>query len=225
MLLRSAALLLLPFTTITATEFETAAHEIVRAGAFLNGLHLCPATSGNFSRRIDESLVAITVSGKHKGELTTDDVLIVNLQGKPVDTAKRPSAETLLHTMLYAFSPDIGAVLHTHPLNAITLTRALQPAKTFVTEGYEIHKIFAGFTTHDSRLEIPIFENNQDIAAMAVEVLAYLKEHPNICGFLIRGHGLYAWGCTMQEAKVRTEAFEHLFETELKLMALQQGNR
>jgi methylthioribulose-1-phosphate dehydratase len=216
--------LALPFLNLFAISFDQAAEEIVEAGVFLNRFGLCPATSGNLSRRLEEQCVVVTASGKHKGELTTEDVLIVDLDGKAQGGTKKPSAETLLHTAIYALFKDVGAVLHTHSLNGIVLTRIMPSEKLVVTEGYEIHKVFPGIRTHDSRLEIPIFENSQDIAAMAAEVTAYLQEHPQVHGFLIRGHGFYTWGRDMQEAKIRIEAFEHLFETELKIFAATKGD-
>ncbi len=211
--------LFLPFLDLLAVNFDQAAEEIVEAGSFLNRLGLCPATSGNLSRRLEEQFVVVTASGKHKGELTSEDVLIVDLEGKSQGGTKKPSAETLLHTAIYALFKDVGAVLHTHSLNGIVLTRIMPSEKMLVTEGYEIHKAFPGIKTHDSRVEIPIFENSQDIATMAAEVTAYLQEHPHVYGFLIRGHGFYTWGRDMKEAKIRVEAFEHLFETELKILA------
>ncbi len=209
--------LLLPFLDLPALNFDQAAEEIVEAGVFLNRLGVCPATSGNLSRRLEDQFVAVTASGKHKGELTTEDVLIVDLNGNAQDSAKKPSAETLLHTAIYALFKDVGAVLHTHSLNGTVLTRLIPSEKMLVTEGYEIHKAFPGIKTHESQLKIPIFENSQEIAAMAAEVSAYLEEHPDVYGFLIRGHGFYTWGRDMKEAKIRVEAFEYLFETELKL--------
>jgi len=214
--------LALPFFDLFAIRFEDAAEEIVEAGVFLNRFGLCPATSGNFSRKLEEDRIAVTVSGKHKGHLTPDDVLVVDLKGVVHDSSKKSSAETLLHTTLYTLFKDAGAVLHTHSLNGIVLTRLMPSEKTLVTEGYEIHKAFPGIRTHESRLEIPVFENSQDMIAMAAEVTAYLQEHPNTYGFLIRGHGLYTWGRDMNEAKIRIEAFEHLFEAELKIKQIQK---
>ena len=210
--------LLLPFVNLSAVSFDQAAEEIVEAGVFLNSFGLCPATSGNLSRRLDEELVAVTASGKHKGELTKDDVLIVDLNGNAQGSAKKPSAETLLHTAIYALYKDVGAVLHTHSLNGTVLTRVFSHDNLLVTEGYEIHKAFPGIKTHESKLEIPIFENSQDISAMAEEVTAYLQAHPQVYGFLIRGHGFYTWGRDMKEAKIRVEAFEYLFSAELNIL-------
>lgn len=207
-----------PFLTLPLPplDFIEAAKEIVEAGVFLNKYRLCPATSGNFSRRLSEGLIAVTASGKHKGELTVDDILMVDLQGSPRASSLKPSAETLLHTSIYNLYPEVGAVLHTHSLNGIVLTQLISNSE-LITEGYEIHKIFPGIKTHKSTVVTPIFENSQDIAALADEVSDFLKVYPNTYGFLIRGHGFYTWGRDMQEAKNRIEAFEHLFESEWKL--------
>ena len=42
-----------------------------------------PATSSNFSQRIDEQHVAITVSGRDKGRLTEADIMVVDVDGLP----------------------------------------------------------------------------------------------------------------------------------------------
>ncbi|MBS0652588.1 MAG: methylthioribulose 1-phosphate dehydratase [Verrucomicrobia bacterium] len=214
---------LVPFLDLAAIDFDEAAQEIVDVGVFLSDRDLCPATSGNCSRRIDDRYIAVTVTGKHKGELTTDDVIVVDLNGNPARSAKRPSAETLLHSAVYIAFPEAHAVVHTHSLNGTVLTRLVNPDKTLVTDGYEIHKALPGIKTHNSQVKIPIFENNQNIAALSTEVVAYLKEHPEVSGFLIRGHGFYTWGKDMNEVKVRVEAYEYLFESELKFRMATRG--
>ena len=215
--------LFLPFLPLLGVSFKQAAEEIKEAGMFLNHFGLCPATSGNLSIRLDEHFVAVTASGRHKGELSAEDILVVELDGSAQDSAKKPSEETLLHTAIYIVFKDAAAVLHTHSLNAVVLTRLMASEKNLMTEGYEIHKAFPGIRTHNSCLDIPIFENSQDIDRMAAEVRAYLEDHPYVYGFLIRGHGFYTWGCDMKEAKNRVEAFEHLFAAELKIFTATKG--
>jgi len=209
--------ILFPIFGFQAISFEKAAEEIVQTGISLNHHQLCPATSGNFSQRLDEQLIAVTASGKHKGELTAEDILIADLEGKVQGSEKKPSAETALHTMLYKQNSEIGAILHTHSTNGIVLTRLLGFDTSLITEGYEIHKIFPNIGTHESRIETPIFENTQDIPVLAAKVSTYLEEHPLTFGFLIHGHGFYTWGKDMKEVKNRIEAFEQLFECELKI--------
>ena len=103
--------------------FVKRAAEICEAGAFFFGRNWCPATSSNFSARVDAEHIAITVSGRHKGELRVEDIMCVDLDGRAVGSQHRPSAETLLHTHLYRRNADIGAVLHTHSVNATVLSR------------------------------------------------------------------------------------------------------
>lgn len=215
--------ILFPFLELAAFDFEKAAQEIVDVSIFLNDRGLCPATSGNFSRRLDDRYIAVTVTGKHKGDLTTDDVITVDLNGNPSRSAKKPSAETLLHSAVYFAFPEAQAVVHTHSVNGTVLTRLVNPDKTLVTDGYEIHKALPGIKTHNSQVKIPIFENNQNIAALSTEIVAYLKEHPEVSGFLIRSHGFYTWGKDMNEVKIRVEAYEHLFESELKFRMATRG--
>ena len=200
---------------------ELLTRQIIDAGRFLYGRGWSPATSSNYSARLDAERALLTVSGKHKGQLTEDDVLATDLAsgtawckhtvGRPL----RPSAETLLHTQLYAWRAGIGAVLHTHSVNATVLSR-LTAGDRLLLEDYELQKAFAGVTTHEGQVVVPIFDNDQDIPRLAGQVQQWLDAHPDCVGYLIRGHGLYTWGPQMSDALRQIEAFEFLFECELK---------
>lgn len=200
------------------TRYAVAADEIAAAGRFLYERGWSPATSSNYSARIDEQHIAITVSGKHKGKLGAGDVMVVDRAGQPVQSDCRSSAETRLHTVLYEVFPEVGAVLHTHSVKATVLSRLLPAGEPLKLEGYELQKAFSGVHTHDSVLTVPVFENTQDIDALAKETMAWFTDHPEQPGYLIRGHGLYTWGKTMADCLRHIEAFEFLFECELETM-------
>jgi len=189
--------------------------QIIEAGRFLYGRGWSPATSSNYSARLSADQALLTVSGRHKGQLGENDVLATDLAGNSLEPGKKPSAETLLHTQLYAWRADIGAVLHTHSVNATVLSR-LTPGDRLLLEDYELQKAFSGVTTHESRVTVPIFDNDQDIARLAGKVQLWLETHPDCVGYLIRGHGLYTWGPQMSDALRQIEAFEFLFDCELK---------
>ncbi|MBV6821357.1 methylthioribulose 1-phosphate dehydratase [Pseudomonas sp. PD9R] len=198
---------------------EHLAQEIIDAGRFLYGRGWSPATSSNYSTRLSPTEALLTVSGKHKGQLELDDVLATDLSGNSLEPGKKPSAETLLHTQLYSWRAEIGAVLHTHSVNATVLSRLT--AEDFIEfEDYELQKAFTGVSTHESRVRVPIFDNDQDIARLAAKVQPWLDAHPDCVGYLIRGHGLYTWGARMSDALRQIEAFEFLFECELKTRSL-----
>ncbi|MGM0769486.1 MAG: methylthioribulose 1-phosphate dehydratase [Pseudomonadota bacterium] len=202
------------------TRYAEAAQAIVEAGHFLYGRGWSPATSSNYSARLDDNHVAITVSGRHKGRLGAGDVMVVDLAGQPVQSQSRSSAETLLHTVLYEVFPEVGAVLHTHSVNATVLSRLLPPDQPLVLEGYELQKAFPGQDTHDASLLVPVFDNTQDIPDLAGRTAQWFRDHPQQPGYLIRGHGLYTWGRTMADCLRHVEAFEFLFECELATMRL-----
>jgi methylthioribulose-1-phosphate dehydratase len=104
-------------------------------------------------------------------------------------------------------------------VNATVLSR-LSLSDSLVFADYELQKAFAGIGSHESQVEVPIFDNDQDIARLAAKVQPWLDQHPDCVGYLIRGHGLYTWGAQMSDALRQIEAFEFLFECELKVRAL-----
>lgn len=197
---------------------EQLTEQIIQAGQFLYARGWSPATSSNYSARLSNNQVLLTVSGKHKGQLTEDDILATDLQGKSLEPHKKPSAEALLHTQLYNWSGSIQAVLHTHSVNATVLSRLETTAQIEFTN-YELQKAFNGISSHEQPLLVPIFDNDQDMPRLAQHVQQWLDSHPDCPGYLIRGHGLYTWGASMQDALRHIEAFEFLLECELKVRA------
>ena len=195
-----------------AGSLITNCRELAHAG-------LTPATSSNFSQRLDAQHCAITVSGRDKGRLVQDDIMVVDFDGRPVATDKRPSAETLLHTQLYRRFADVGCILHTHS-KAQTIASRLFAAQGHITfEGYELQKAFRGNDTHEGAVRVPVLPNSQDMPALAAMVEAELDRGP-LWGYLIEGHGLYAWGRDMAEARRHLDAFEFLLSCELELRRL-----
>jgi len=200
------------------SDFEARAQELIAAGKYLHAQGSVPATSGNLSARVNAGQVAITVSGCHKGFLCANDLMLVDLHGESLD-GKKPSAETLLHTSLYARYPGLGCVLHSHSHAAVLASRLFDEA--VVLENQELLKALAGVTSHESTVILPIFDNDQDIAQLADEVQGYLTASDELnsdCyGYIIAGHGLYTWGETVKDALRHVEALEFMLNIENQL--------
>ncbi|WP_221799899.1 methylthioribulose 1-phosphate dehydratase [Oceanobacter mangrovi] len=199
-------------------QFQQAAEDLCRYGKQLYDRDWSPATSSNYSVRLNDQCCALTSSGKHKGELTPADILVVDWQGQP-HSAGKPSAETLLHTQLYERDASIGAVLHTHSQSAVVLSQVLAD-EVLVLQGWELLKAFAGQTTHECRMEIPLFANDQDIDRLSKLVEQRMQQHQQGHAYLIRGHGVYTWGRDLAECFRHLEALEHLFSYQLELLRL-----
>ncbi len=198
---------------MTKLSFAHAQDAIVAVGRWLDGKGWAPATAGNYSVRLDDGSFAVTVSGRHKGRLTPDDVMRVDARGQSLD-GKKPSAETALHLALYRMFPDCGAVLHSHSPAAVGLSRAT-PADGYVLAGHEMLKALPGIDTHDSAVTLPIVDNSQDMAALDAAIAPRLLEPGAIPAYLIRSHGLYGWGRDMAEAERVVEAVEWMIAAEL----------
>ena len=201
------------------SSWQEACQALIQAGRFFHQRGWVPATSSNFSMRLDDGQLAITASGYHKGDLSEAALMRVDTHGQALED-RRPSAETLLHTALYQRFPQVGTVLHTHSVNATVLSRLHQTQLVF--EDYELLKAFSGVATHETRIVVPIFPNDQDIARLSRVIEQWMDAHPPIHGYLIAGHGLYTWGANMVETMRHIEAFEFLFECELTMLKVRQ---
>ncbi|HWO25193.1 MAG TPA: methylthioribulose 1-phosphate dehydratase [Kofleriaceae bacterium] len=203
-------------------DLDAAIHALVDVGRTFAARGSVPATSGNFSLRLDERRVAITRSGTDKGALAPADIVIAHLTGPPPPGA---SAETPLHLALYRDRPAVRAVIHTHADAAAVLSRA---GGDLVLTGWELQKAFAGVTSHEAAVSIPVLPNDQDTVALAARVSARLLAEPAAPAYLLAGHGLYTWGSSLAEAVRHAVALEHLLACELdhrRLGALPSPNR
>ena len=194
--------------------FLSAAQQLIATGHYIDSRGWVPATSGNFSIRLPNSTIAITVSGRHKGRLAIDDIMLIDATAQSLD-GKKPSAETLLHTSLYKHYSDIQSILHPHSLNATLISKIFNTE--IVLKDYELLKAFNGIDTHETQIVVPIFANDQDIARLAGVVEEYLGKHNDCYAYIIAGHGLYAWGRSVDEALRYLEALDCLFECEIRL--------
>ena len=107
--------------------------------------------------------------------------MVVDLDGQPVATTQKPSAETLLHTQLYKRFPEIGCVLHTHSLAQTVASRLYAgarpraPGRLRAAQGVR--------RQHHPRddVELPVLPNSQDMPTLAAQVDCLLDQ-PVACG-------------------------------------------
>ncbi len=196
--------------------------QLVQTIRFLHAQGWAPATSSNYSFRVSsEQNFYISESGIDKGAFSIENFLYVTPEGQPIDDERRPSAETGLHSSIYKLYPDTHCILHTHSvLNTIVSQLFLQQKALFLAD-YEILKGFSGVKTHQINIKIPIFENTQDIPALAKAVEVY-AENEEMRAFLIAGHGMYTWGTTIAEARRHVEVVEFLLECEYRKLLLKK---
>ncbi len=185
-----------------------AAQAMIMAGQLFHQRGWVPATGGNFSARVAPEVLLITASGGHKGELTPAHFLRTDLQGSPQDAGRKTSYETGLHVQIYSRVPDAGCVLHTHSRANTVLSRRFERLSL---TSFELMKVLPGQPDPSETIVLPVFENDQDIARLAAKVDAQMRQTP-FPAYLIAGHGLYAWGRNVAQARYAVEALEFMLD-------------
>jgi methylthioribulose-1-phosphate dehydratase len=185
---------------------------LVAVVARIHARGFCDATSGNFSAVAGREplRLLVTPSGVDKGRLAAADLLSVDSTGEPAaGCARRPSAEVRLHLVL-AEEAGAGAVLHTHSPWGTLLGERFLGAGGLTLRGYEMLKALDGVRSHEQEYFVPVVPNSQDLSALAERVRGLVRAHRAARGFLIAGHGLYAWAGDVDGALRHLEALEFL---------------
>lgn len=198
---------------MTTTELKEQIAETIR---HYNAKGWSPATSTNYSFKDDEGTIWVSRSGVDKSQFHADDFITVNKDGLAIGEFEgiKPSAETLIHCVLYDLFPETKVILHSHSVYPVLISAVLGSTITF--NGYEVQKGFDGQTSHEGYVDIPIFDNTQDMIAFKAtlqEQISKIQHH----SFIMRKHGTYAWGKNIFEAKRHLETLEYLCQCEWML--------
>ena len=66
--------------------------------------------------------------------MTVDDLVVVDLDGTVLDGDRSPTTEKALHLACYRRHPEIGGVIHSHPVHATMFAVARQPIPAAIEE-------------------------------------------------------------------------------------------
>lgn len=192
-------------------SWEEEKQEVVEACRRIVAAGLVAGASGNVSRRVEgpegAPLVAITPSRVPYHRLTVDDILVIDVEGDPVEGEGVPSSETLAHLAVYQARADVGAVIHTHSIYASALGVA----------GLEIPPLI------DEQVvalggAVPVAEyamsGSQELADKA---RAALGEGNAV---LLRNHGVLGVGADLAEAASVCELVERLAQVYVLALGL-----
>lgn len=173
--------------------------EVYKANLDLVKHGLVIFTWGNVSA-IDreKGLVVIKPSGVSYDDMTDDDMVVVDLDGKVVEGAYKPSSDTATHLVLYKHFLDIGAVVHTHSEWATIWAQAGQAVPALGTTHADY---FYGEIPCTRKLTKDEIESSYELETGNVIVEKFQKLDPNaIPGVLVHNHGPFAWGKDAHDA-------------------------
>ena len=186
--------------------------ELVRRGLVLY-------TFGNASG-IDrkQGLVAIKPSGVPYEQMRPADIVVVTLEGKPVEGKLRPSSDLATHLALYRAFDGIGGVVHTHSRNATVWAQAGQPIPCFGTTHADY---FHGPVPVTDVLRTSEIEDAYEANTGNAIVRRFRDLDPlHMPAVLVAGHAPFTWGRSVDEAAHHAVVLEEIAETALRTLAI-----
>lgn len=159
-------------------------------------------SEGNVSLRNAAGEIVITPSGRHKGMLRPEDMLVVGPDGTLQEGKGRVTKEFPLHRMIYEARPDVGCVIHAHPVYSCAYAILGRP----IPENYLLQmKEIVG--------RVAVADYAPAGSAELVEnVRPYVADYQTI---LLRNHGLVCCGKTAEDAVCRCETAEHIAQSSI----------
>jgi L-fuculose-phosphate aldolase len=175
---------------------QEARRQIVEAGKRLRDRFFIAANDGNISARLSANELLITPTTVNKGDVTVDQILLIDMAGNVVAGSGRPSSETKMHLAVYRTRPDVAAIVHAHPPAAtgFAACRIRLDSDVILPEVvFGLGKVgFAEYGTPSTE-EVP----------NAVE-----KEIPGCDAVLLSNHGALTVGADVLQAYYRMEVLE-----------------
>ncbi len=154
------------------------------------------ATDGNVSARLPNGNVLTTRTAVNKGMVTPDDLVKVDMAGKPIAGNRQPSTEIGMHLYIYSQRPDVQAVVHAHPPYATGFATARQP----LTECL-FPEVIVGLGA------IPLAEYaTPSTSEVAGSLAPFVKGADAI---LLANHGVVTYGKDLYDAYFKMEKVEH----------------
>ena len=173
--------------------------QVLEANLDLPRHGLVTFTWGNVSG-IDRELglLVIKPSGVSYDRMQVEDLVVLDLAGKQVEGALRPSSDTATHLVLYRTYPELGGVVHTHSTHATAWAQARRAIPIFGTTQADY---FNG-EVPCTRLLTPS-EVSEDYEGLTGHLIVEtLKQTPILTmpGVLVANHGPFSWGKDAHEA-------------------------
>jgi methylthioribulose-1-phosphate dehydratase len=174
-------------------------------------------TGGGISIR-EQNLIHMAPSGVQKERMQPEDIFTLNIHGQVLDGTAGGKVSECKPLFMHAYNHrHAGAVLHSHSINALLATQCY--SDKFQIRNLEMQKGISGHGAFDL-LEVPIIENTAKEAQLSDSLEQAIIDNPKTQAVLVRGHGVYVWGNTWQQAKTHAECYDFLFKAAVEIQKI-----
>lgn len=163
------------------------------------------ATNGNVSARTpDGNGILIKTSGASFSDISPDDLLFVDWEGRAFDcddmspAERRPSMELQLHAWIYPLRDDVGAVVHLHsPYTTALSCRDAEEIPLVVLEARHILKRVPVVPVHEA--------GSRELASAVMEAFS----NPTVLAAVLKEHGPVVVGKNLRDGYNLADMLEH----------------
>ena len=193
--------------------------EVWQANLDLVKYNLVTLTWGNVSGILrNQGLIVIKPSGVNYEDLKTEDMVVVDMDGKTVRGNKRPSSDTATHLLLYKNFSAIGGITHSHSLYATIFAQACLEIPCFGTTHAD-H--FNGPVPLTRMLIQEEVQENYELNTGKIIVERFENLDPEtVPGILVAGHGPFTWGRNAVDSVKNNLILERVAEMALRTLQL-----
>lgn len=175
-------------------KIENIKNEIIKYGDIIDTKGFSPGTSGNLSVRFEDKII-ITSSGSSNGNLSYEDLIVIDFNGNVVEGIKQASSEKMLHVEFYKKRPDVNAIIHVHPtyLSSFAAARKSLENPVMAENVYYFGRIpLADYALPSSK-------------ALVDKTAAYFDKYNAV---LMANHGFIVGDINMEQAYLKLELAE-----------------
>ena len=173
--------------------------QLIAAGKVLVAEGQDDFTRGHISFRLPDNQNLFFMKPHSIGldEITTQNILTIDLEGKVVAGTARRHSEVYIHSEIFKARPDVNCVIHTHPAYSIALSATGRPLKCYSQPGALFYDALGTYTDTINLIRLP---------AMGAGVARALGRGR---GVLLKNHGVVVTGATIDEAVIGTIMLEN----------------
>lgn len=156
-------------------------------------------TRGHISFRLPDnpSLFFMKAHSIGLDEITMENILTIDLEGRVVAGTARRHSEVYIHSEIFKVRPDVNCIIHTHPAYSIALSATGRGLKCYSQPGALFHEALG--TYNDTIALI----RSQSMGAGVAQALGDGR------GVLLKNHGVVLTGATIAEAVIATVMLEN----------------
>lgn len=170
--------------------------EVLAAAKRMYARGLVEGTAGNVSGRVEPDVVVVTPSSIGYEQMTLEDLVTVDLDGKVLEGTRSPTSEKALHLECYRAYPEVQGVVHCHAKHASMYAVARRP----IPAGIDEFVIYIGG-------DVPCADYRQSgTDELATEVARHLADRS---AALMANHGMVCVGKSVDDALHSALVVEH----------------